>query len=250
MAALISLVQINSARNGRPNAFSAGVTAIADAIGTGIAATFSAVRGVAGGIGELPKLRSQNERLAAENARLRDENASLREALSKQPDLEALSRVSARNPGGVPAQTIGYDPENQSRTVTLNRGTLAGVHLNDGVLGDDGVVGRVVALEPFQSTVLLLTDPTSKIPAVVQRGRWWGIATGTGSSVRLEFVSQDARLRPGDLVETGEGRSFHAGVPIGRIVSISHPEGALYQTALIAPAVALGRLSNALVVPH
>jgi len=250
VAALISLVQINSARTGRPNAFSAGVTAFADAIGTGIAATFGAIRGVAAGIGDLPQLRSQNERLRAENSRLRDENANLREALSRQPDLEALARASVRNPGALAAQTVGYDPENQSRTVTVNRGTLAGVHLNDGVLGDDGVVGRIAALEPFTSTVLLLTDPTSKIPAVVQRGRWWGIATGTGSSVRLEFVSQDAKLRPGDLVETGEGRSFHAGIPIGRIVSISHPEGALYQTALIAPAVALGRLSNVLVVPH
>jgi len=250
VAALIALVQIESARNGRPNPFSAGVTGLADAIQIGFASSIDALRGAASNLGDLPHLRDQNARLGAENERLRTENAHLREALSQQPDIQALANASARFPGSIAAQTIGFDPENQARTITIDRGTVAGLHLDDGVVVEDGVVGRVVALEPFQATVLLLTDPTSKIPAVVQRGRWWGIATGTGANVRLEFVSQDAKLAVGDLVVTGEGRSFHAGIGIGRIVSVIHPEGALYQTAVVAPSAELGRLSHILVIPH
>ena len=250
VAALIALLQLNSARNGRPNLFSSGVTGFADALQAGGASFVDGIRNAASAVADLPRLRDENARLLAENQRLRAENGGLREALSQQPDLNALADASGRYPGAVAAQTIGFDPENQTHSITIDRGTLAGVHGDQGVVTSDGVVGRVVGLEPFQATVLLLIDPTSKIPAVVQRGRWWGIATGTGFNVRLEFVSQDAKLRPGDLVVTGEGRSFHAGVPIGRIVSISHPEGALYQTALVAPAVELGRLSHLLVIPH
>ena len=47
---------------------------------------------------------------------------------------------------------------------------------------------------------------------------------------------------------TGEGRSFHAGLAIGRITEIDHPEGSLYQTAVIQPAVAFGRLAHVLVL--
>ena len=80
---------------------------------------------------------------------------------------------------------------------------------------------------------------------------WWAAhSTATGTGLRLEFVSQDAKLRVGDAVVTGAGRSFREGIPIGRIVAIEHAEGALYQTATLAPSVALGRLSNILVVPH
>jgi len=134
--------------------------------------------------------------------------------------------------------------------VTIDKGARAGVRVDAGVIGEAGVIGRVVGVEPFTSKVLLLTDATSKVPAVVQRGRWWGIATGTNTRVQLQYVSQDAKLRRGDVIVTGEGRSFHAGVPIGRIVQVFHSEGALYQTAVVEPAVAFGHLGRVLVLPQ
>jgi cell shape-determining protein MreC len=48
---------------------------------------------------------------------------------------------------------------------------------------------------------------------------------------------------------TGEGRSFHAGLVIGKITRVDHPEGALYQTAVVEPAVPFGRLSHVAVLP-
>jgi cell shape-determining protein MreC len=84
----------------------------------------------------------------------------------------------------------------------------------------------------------------------VQRGRWWSIAVGTLTRVKLRFISQDAKLRVGDRVVTGEGRSFHAGVLIGRIVALEPMNaGALDQSAIVEPAVNLAGLSRVLVVP-
>ncbi len=250
VAALIALAQIDSARNGRANVFSAVVTTVFGVVEAGIAGTGNALRGGFSSIAEIPRLRERIATLREENRALRDENQTLREQAALRPDADDAARAADRYPGAIAAHAIGFDPENQSRAVTIDRGSAAGLRVDQGVVTADGVVGRVAAVQPFSANVLLLIDATSKIPAVVQRGRWWGIATGTGTNIRLEFVSQDAKLRPGDVVVTGEGRSFHAGVPIGRIVSIIHPEGALYQTAILSPAVALGRLSSILVVPH
>jgi cell shape-determining protein MreC len=47
---------------------------------------------------------------------------------------------------------------------------------------------------------------------------------------------------------TGEGRSFHAGFEIGVVTRIDHPEGALYQTAVVTPSVAFGRLAHVVVL--
>ncbi len=76
----------------------------------------------------------------------------------------------------------------------------------------DGVVGRVIEVDPLSAKVLLINDPTSRLTAQVQKGRWWAIAVGTLTRVKLRFISQDAKLRVGDAVVTGEGRSFRAGM--------------------------------------
>ena len=114
----------------------------------------------------------------------------------------------------------------------------------------DGVVGRIVEVDPLSSKVLLINDPTSRLTAQISRGRWWAIAVGTLTRVKLRFVSQDAKLKVGDRVVTGEGRSFRAGVLIGRIASLDPMNaGALDQSALVEPAVNLAALTRVLVVP-
>ncbi len=248
LTAVIALIQIDAARNGKPSVIAVAVTTVVSFVQTGVAGTVDAARSFFGEIAELPKLRADQNRLETENGALRAENERLNEALALAPDAASLARERERYPASIVALIVGFDPENQTRTATIDRGSRAGVTRDAGVVNDDGVVGRIFDVGPFASRVLLATDPTSKIPAVVQRGRWWGIATGTNTRVALQYVSQDAALKIGDLVVTGEGRSFHAGLPIGRIFRIIHPEGALYQTAILEPSVAFGRLSHVLVL--
>jgi len=250
VAALIVLIQIDAARSGKPSFLSSGAASVFGFFQSGISAGADATRNTVGAFLEAPHLSGENAALAERNRALKAENSRLREALSTQPDAASIERAAAHEPGGIVATTIGFDPENQSRIVTIDKGSRAGVRLDAGVIDEAGVVGRVVVVEPFTSKILLLTDATSKVPAVVQRGRWWGIATGTNTRVQLQYVSQDAKLQRGDLVVTGEGRSFHAGLPIGRVVQIFHSEGALYQAALVEPIVAFGRLSRVLVLAH
>ncbi|MGA8326679.1 MAG: rod shape-determining protein MreC, partial [Candidatus Cybelea sp.] len=97
---------------------------------------------------------------------------------------------------------------------------------------------------------VLATDYTSRIPAIVQRGRWWGIARGNVGSVVVEYIPQDAPLRVGDVVVTGEGRSFHSGVPIGSVIAIERGDATLYQTAVLKTFVDLGALDRVVVVSH
>jgi rod shape-determining protein MreC len=248
VAALIALIQIEAARSGRPSVVAVVITTVVGGVQTAATVVVNSVRNGVGAVADLPNLKNRTAQLDSENRTLRSENERLREALAQAPDVEGALRTSARNPGSIPALSIGFDPENQTRSATIDKGSRAGVTLDAGVIDENGVVGRVVQIEPFESTVLLAIDPTSKIPAVVQRGRWWGIATGTSTRIQLQYVSQDAPLRVGDLVVTGEGRSFHAGLPLGRIARVIHPEGALYQTAIVEPAVAFGRLSRVVVL--
>jgi rod shape-determining protein MreC len=249
VAALVALVQISAVRSGKPSPISATITTVVAGGQTLVTALGGGIHGGIAGVADIPRLWRENSVLRARAQDLRAENDRLSEALATLGETRAIERAREEHPSGIIAQTIGYDPENQTRLITIDRGEQAGVAPDEGVINNEGVVGRVLQVTPFASTVLLITDPASKVPAVVRRGRWWGIATGTGSRVQMQYISQDAPLRAGDTVVTGEGLSFHAGIPIGHVVTVYHPEGALYQTATIEPAAAFGRLNHVLVVP-
>ncbi len=248
VAALISLAQIQSARSGKPSVIAVALSTV---FGGSQAAISAIANGLAHGgdaILNVPRLSSENAELTEENRRLAQENARLNEAISRLPDANAIASAAAANPGGIVAQTIAYDPEGEARIATIDRGSQAGVTSGAGVINGDGAVGRIVEATPLFSKMLLLTDTSSKIPAIVQRGRWWGIVVGTGSRVEMRYITQDAKLAPGDAVVTADGRAFYGGIALGRIRAITRPEGGLYQTAILDPAVSFGRLGPVVVL--
>ena len=249
MAALLALLQIGAQRSGSVSPIATVASSIFAVGETAVASVIRGVRSFGTTLLALPRLERENVALRAGRQRLIEENARLHE-LAAAYAAESAVRPVVNLYNGIEARVIGFPPENESRAVTIDKGSRAGVKRDDGVLAAEGVVGRVAAVAPFSSTVVLATDYTSRIPAIVQRGRWWGIARGNVGSVVVEYIPQDAPLRVGDVVVTGEGRSFHSGVPVGSVVAIERGDATLYQTAVLKTFVDLGALDRVVVVSH
>lgn len=241
-------MQIGAQRAGSVSPIASIAASIFDVGEAGVAATVRGVRTLGTTIVSLPALERENASLRARNRALIAENARLHE-LAAQYAAEGAVRPVVDRYHGVEARVIGFPPENDSRAVTIDKGFRAGVRRDDGVIGAEGIVGRVAAAGPFSSTVVLASDYTSRIPAIVARGRWWGIARGNLNSVVVEYIPQDAPLHVGDSVVTGEGRSFHSGVPIGVVRAIERGDGTLYQTAVLKTRVDFGALDRVVIVP-
>jgi rod shape-determining protein MreC len=219
------------------------------AIEEAVSASIGLVRGSGQAVASIPGLAHDNAALRRQNIALQQDNQRLHELLAAYQQDTGLAPRLAEYPRAIKARVIGFPPENGIQSVTIDKGTRDGVSRDDGVLSAEGVVGRIVEAGPFTSKVALLTDFTSTIPAIVQRGRYWGVAKGNQSSVRLDYVSQDAPLHVGDAVVTGEARSFHSGALIGTIVKIERSDSSLYQTADVKPAADFSRLDRVVVVP-
>jgi len=247
--ALVALIQVSAAKAGSPSPLTTGATTAGFALEEVVSGAISAVRGAGQTVVSLPSLERDNAALLAQNRALQQENSHLSEVVAAYQQEGAIAPRLAEYPKAVQARVIGFPPENGIQSVTIDKGTHNGISRDDGVLAPDGVVGRIVEAGPFTSKVALLTDFTSTIPAIVQRGRYWGVANGNQSSVRLDYVSQDAPLRVGDRVVTGEARSFHSGALIGTIAKIERGDSSLYQTAVVRPAVDFSRLDRVVVVP-
>jgi rod shape-determining protein MreC len=251
LAGLIALLQLDFARAGRTSPLTVTVTAVSTYLQLAAATVVNAARGAIDAAVRMPGLASDNGRLRAENAALSRQNDEYRESLARVPAAQDLAAAKLAHPDGITATVIGYDPEASMHVVTIDRGAKDGLRRDAGVVTGAGVVGRIVEVGPLSSKVLLVNDATSKLPAVVQHGRWWAIAVGTSTRVKLQYISQDAKLRVGDRVVTGEGRSFHAGVLIGRIKQLGPVSaGALDQSAIVQPAADLSALSRVVVLPQ
>ncbi len=161
-------------------------------------------------------LRWRVRELSREVAELRDtknENQRLRHILNfKQSSQYEL----------LPAQVIGRDARNWYSSVVIDRGTRDGVKPDMAVIGDDGVVGKVIESAPEVSTVLLIVDKRSRIGGIVERTRENGVMEGTSfNTCRLSYLPRRAEARAGDRVLTsGLGGIYPKGLYIGECAGV------------------------------
>ncbi|MBT8038290.1 MAG: rod shape-determining protein MreC [Verrucomicrobiae bacterium] len=175
--------------------------------------------------------------------KLESENARLSQALKFQQEV----------PFHVLAATIiRRQPSTWWQTVTINRGEKQGVGVQLPVLAPEGLVGKVDAPSANTSTVILLTDENCLVSAKVDGTPEVGILsgqrgqTGDNPTLRLRFLSKDAKIKPGMLVfSTGRGGLFPADILLGTIESFE--SGPLSGNALVKPAVDFAALNTVFV---
>jgi rod shape-determining protein MreC len=179
------------------------------------------------------------EKVAAEELRL--ENDRLRELLGLSQRL-GLS--------GVSAAVIGSAPTGWVDGIVLNRGLVDGVEPGMSVVSSRGVVGQVISSAPHASNVLLITDHSSGVDAIVQDGRARGVVEGLGrQKCALRYVSREDEVREGDtIVTSGMDRVFPKGLVIGTVAGVSEGGGALFKDVMLSPVVDFSRLEEVLVI--
>jgi rod shape-determining protein MreC len=208
-------------------------------------------------ITEIERLRADNATLRADVDRLTVENVQLREAAFAAQQAARLGAIAKTlSFETVPAPVIARDPSNILATIVLGAGADQGVKVGNVVVSDQGLVGRVSEVGANYSKVVLITDASSTLSALVEGSRATGIVRGQyGDSLIMDWILQTEKVKPGDVVVTAglglgdELRSLYPkGLVVGKVVQIQNAEAAAYQRAIIAPAVDLRRLENVLVV--
>ncbi|HKY50370.1 MAG TPA: rod shape-determining protein MreC [Candidatus Limnocylindria bacterium] len=211
----------------------------------------------ASAIAQIDQLRDDNARLQTENDRLTLENVRLREQAIAGQQAERLLALQRSVPfESLPAPVIARDPAGVLNAIVLGIGSDDGVRPGHVVLSDQGLVGRVSEVGTNYSKVLLVTDSSSVVSALVQGSRATGIVRGQfGDSLIMDWLLQTEPVKEGDVVITAglgigeELRSLYPkGLVIGTIAQVKPAEAAAYNRAILTPAVDLRRLEHVLVV--
>ena len=187
--------------------------------------------------------RGENDRLKDKVTSLRDE---LARAQSTQLEAKELSRLQELASGGivpdgskpVTARVVGRSPTVWYSTVTIDKGTSAGIRVNDPVVAAGGLAGRITQTTPNTAQVTLITDSESSVTARVLPDGATGVVEpniGDPRDLQLDFLERGSDIGEGQMVvtagfSTGDlGSIFPPGIPIGEITESTLEEQQAYQ---------------------
>jgi rod shape-determining protein MreC len=146
------------------------------------------------------------------------------------------------------AQVIGSSGSEQSRIVYIDKGSNQGIKREMPVISGDGVVGKVIMVFGDTAQVLLISDQSSGVGAILEQSRLQGILKGKASGeLVLDKIMSDEDVKPGEKVLTSGGdQIFPKGLPIGTVSKVS--TGGQFLQVTLRPAAALTHLEEVLVI--
>lgn len=213
--------------------------------------TSGAVKGLWEGYFFFVGLREENQRLRNQVEELSRASSRYKEMQAAYERLTHLLQFRRELPGRVVAsRVIGRDPTGWFKSIIIDKGQSSGIKVNMPVTHAFGVVGRIVAVSPNYSKVLLLIDQNSSVDSLIQTTRERGMFKGYSAEVcRLDYVTKSSSARPGDTVVTsGLGGVFPKGLPLGEIISVRKNSGSLFKDIDVRPLVDFSKLEEVLVV--
>lgn len=191
-------------------------------------------------VADLEQQLRQAQKDSEENQRLRD----LLELTDQRRDLQTVAaRVSERS------------VSNWASTLTLNRGTSAGIAIGNCAIDQYGnLVGVVTDAGLNWCTVTTILDTTSAIGATVFRTEQVAVAQGqlglmSQNQLALTYLEDAELLIGGDLVTTsGLGGYYPAGLPIGTVAELRTDTGGLTQYAVLTPKAAINAVTQVFLI--
>jgi rod shape-determining protein MreC len=217
----------------------------------GVAPLAHAVSTTVGGFRSMGEDWGLRGRLAEENEALRHRLEELELEVMRLSDLESeverlsgaldYSRTSERELRV--ADVVYADHSSWFRTLILYVGDTP-ARINQPVISETGLVGRVVEVVPGYAKVQLITDRAAAVGAMVRRTRRQGVLRSGPRGLELDFLPQQADVRVGDRVVTsGIDGIYPRGLPIGVVVEVQRGEELFYDLRL-EPAVDFGVLDQ------
>lgn len=211
------------------------------------------VRDLFGWAGDTFEAKGRNEQLQAEVERLRSDLVEARLELRDRGQLEGLAELRQADtfPRGtepVSARVIARSSTAWYSSIQINRGSNDGLRVNQPVIADGGLVGKLAVVTGGTATVTLITDASSAVSAQVYPTGATGFvrpSVGNPDDLLLDIV--DRRVTEGTMVWTSgftsenEPSLFQRGIPIGEVVEVNANEVESFSRVHIKPFADLRR---------
>ncbi len=194
-----------------------------------------------------------------ENARLKStlRDLSLREKALTEAEQEnqrlrrLLGMKEAYSFQGVAAHLVGRVPGYLANVTYVDRGSESGVHPDQPVTTEAGVIGRVLLVSRNHAQIQLITNPDASVGVMIERTRSPGVLRGTGNLLlELNYIGNTEQVNVGDLVVTsGLDGIFPKGLPVGKVVDTRKGKS-VFRFIQVEPLADLIRIEEVLILTN
>src|SRR6476620_8027300 len=201
---------------------------------------------------DLRSARQQNKELQDEVARLQMEQVRLKQDADQARRLQVLldfkEKFIAKT---LAAQVIAFSGTEQSRLITIDKGSNDHIKPDMPVITPDGIVGKVKEVFPLSSQVLLINDHDSGAGVILESSRLQGIVKGTSlGELQINDIMSDEKVEAGEHVITSGGdRIYPKGYAVGTVTAATpDKDNDPFLVIKIKPAADINRLEEVLVI--
>jgi rod shape-determining protein MreB and related proteins len=152
--------------------------------------------------------------------------------------------------GGVLARMVSRDSHPWLSGIRLDAGKSHGVKRGHLVMGERGLLGRVIQVDDHSCRVRLCLDPGSVVAGAIPRRKAAGVVQGKGlTTLEMRYLDPDSGVQVGDVVVTsGQDGQFPRGLPLGKVASVHRSTDSSFLTAEVVPISRLDEVTEVMVV--
>jgi rod shape-determining protein MreC len=201
---------------------------------------------------DVASLRQRNQELENEVSRLQIEILQLQQQMKEARVLYSLLDFARARPENryVASSVIGRDTSPFLQYIYIDHGSDDGILRGMPVVTQQGLVGRVDAVNALSARVKLITDASSAVNILLEEAKSEAVLTGSVTGdLTMGMIPQDIIIAPDTIILTsGLGGTYPPNIVVGKVISVRKRENELFQTAAIQPAVDFLGLKAVLVI--
>ena len=190
-------------------------------------------------VAEMAETARKADSMAKENQRLRD----VLEMTGTHQDYKLVD-----------AYIIGWSSTDWSNTLTINRGTAAGIDVGMcAITSDREVVGLVTEAGSNYAVVKTVLDSSLEISANIASSGYNGMVTGDyiegrKDMLRMDYLPSSAVIRNNDEVVTTGSMVYPKSLILGHVVDAGFDDTGVAKYAILEPAAEIGSLEQVFIL--
>jgi rod shape-determining protein MreC len=230
-----------------------GFLTVVSPIQNGANKALKPVRDLIGWFGDTLHAKGQRDELRKQVDRLRRQLVADEAEKHGYHELLALYKLDNQLSIGdyhpVAATVVAKSPSIWYSTVTIDKGESSGVRVNDPVINDEGLVGKIAQVASDGAQVTLITDSSVGVSARIGASGATGIVqpkVGEPTDLLLQYLPANARANKGEYVVTSgtisapDDSLYPPNIPIGQVTAIN--EESAYRSVDVHPLADLHNL--------
>lgn len=254
-ALVLMMLALSTLSKGRADVVTNASNMIMQPVQKCVSFVYDKVSGVVDSFVRAGSYAEENELLRARIARLESDYSDIDAYKAENERLLSLLNMKTTMPqlNLQGASVIGIEADNWYNVITIDKGSVDSVKINDVVITSQGLVGTVYELGTTWAKVREIIDIESSISAVCARTGDRGVLEGDfmlaeKGRCKLNYLPKNSNIVIGDRIEISDtGSIYPKGVYIGKVVEIYDDEDGLTLSAIVESEVGFNSLSEVLV---